>query len=242
MSFAVSPEITPLVWTAAGIGFIHTVAGPDHYLPFILLGRARDWSLGKTLRMTLLCGLGHVTGSMVLGLAGISLGVAVRRLVDIESLRGEMAAWGLVAFGLVYLVWGLRRAHRHRQHSHLHSHFDGTVHLHEHVHEKGHVHVHEPPAERVGFTPWALFILFVLGPCEALIPLLMVPAAQSSMAGVALVAGIFGLVTIATMTTVVAVSYRGVRRLSLGRLDRYAHALAGGALALSGLLMVQLGG
>ena len=38
-----------LALTAATIGFVHTVTGPDHYLPFIVIGRARRWSLGRTL-------------------------------------------------------------------------------------------------------------------------------------------------------------------------------------------------
>ncbi len=236
-----STDLSLLAWTAAGIGFIHTIVGPDHYLPFILLGRARGWTLGRTLGITFLCGAGHVLGSMVLGLVGISMGMAVRHLVDIESLRGELAAWGLMAFGLVYLVWGLRRAHRHQPHTHRHTHVDGTVHLHEHVHAQGHVHIHAAEGKAGSLTPWALFILFVLGPCEALIPLLMVPAAKSSLPGAVLVAGIFGAVTITTMLAVVAVAFAGLGRFSAGFSGRYAHALTGAALALSGLLIVQLG-
>jgi hypothetical protein len=45
-------------------------------------------------------------------------------------------------------------------------------------------------------TPWALFIIFILGPCEALIPLFMYPAAQNSNGVVIMVAIVFGLVTL----------------------------------------------
>ena len=38
-----------LALTAATIGFVHTITGPDHYLPFIVIGRARRWSLARTL-------------------------------------------------------------------------------------------------------------------------------------------------------------------------------------------------
>ena len=47
-----------LAGTAALIGLGHTLAGPDHYLPFIVMGKARQWSLGKTMWITFLCGLG----------------------------------------------------------------------------------------------------------------------------------------------------------------------------------------
>ncbi|MFB0516558.1 MAG: hypothetical protein ACETWG_08135 [Candidatus Neomarinimicrobiota bacterium] len=236
-----SSEIIVLTGTAAGIGFLHTLTGPDHYLPFIVIGRAKRWSLAKTLSLTLVCGVGHILGSVVLGLVGIAAGLALHHLVDIESLRGEIAAWGLIAFGLLYMVWGLRRAYRKRPHTHRHAHLDGQVHTHEHTHSADHVHIHEEEARSVSLTPWVLFIIFVLGPCEPLIPLLLFPAAKSSMAGVALIAGIFGLVTISTMLGIVGLAYAGVQRLPLGNLERYAHALAGGTLALSGLLIAFLG-
>ena len=54
--------------TAATIGFVHTVTGPDHYLPFVVIGRARNWRLKRTLGVTVLCGIGHVLGSVALGL------------------------------------------------------------------------------------------------------------------------------------------------------------------------------
>ncbi len=241
-------EIILLTWTAAGIGLLHTLTGPDHYLPFIVMGRARRWSLFKTLSITMLCGVGHVLGSVVLGFIGIGAGVAMRQLVDIESVRGEIAAWGLIGFGLAYMVWGLRRAYRKRPHSHPHVHPAGELHVHKHGHTGEHTHVHEQASHPASLTPWVLFIIFVLGPCEPLIPLLMYPAAQSSLAGVALIAGIFGLVTISTMLGIVALAHAGIQCLPLpegsiwmGHLERYAHALAGGTLALSGLAVALLG-
>jgi nickel/cobalt exporter len=236
-----TPELIILAWTAAGIGLFHTLTGPDHYLPFIVIGRARQWSITKTLTITALCGLGHVLGSIVLGFIGIAAGIAVHKLVGIESLRGEIAAWVLIAFGLAYAVWGLRRGYRNRPHTHSHLHLDGSHHTHEHIHIEDHTHVHAAEEQKVNLTPWVLFIIFVLGPCEPLIPLLMFPAAQNSLAGVAFIAGIFGAVTIATMTTIVVLAQVGIQRLPLGGLERYSHALAGGTIALSGLAVAFLG-
>ena len=121
-------ELTALAITAFSIGVVHTLLGPDHYLPFVFMGRAGRWSRAKTLKVTLACGAGHVMGSVALGLAGIGLGVAVGRLEAIESLRGELAAWALIGFGLVYFIWGLRQAVRSRPHAHVHVHADGTTH------------------------------------------------------------------------------------------------------------------
>ncbi|MBL7071591.1 MAG: hypothetical protein ISS26_05425 [Candidatus Omnitrophica bacterium] len=52
-------ELMALYITAASIGFFHTLLGPDHYLPFIVIGKARKWSLAKLSIVTFLCGLGH---------------------------------------------------------------------------------------------------------------------------------------------------------------------------------------
>ena len=43
-----------LCGTAILIAFIHTVMGPDHYLPFVMLGRANKWSAKKVAAITAL--------------------------------------------------------------------------------------------------------------------------------------------------------------------------------------------
>ena len=127
-------EIVILMASAASIGFFHTLFGPDHYLPFIVMAKSGRWSIQKTTFITVLCGLGHVLGSVVLGLLGVAMGVALSRLEIIEAVRGELAAWILIAFGLVYFVWGVRQAIRNKPHVHLHVHADGALHKHEHIH------------------------------------------------------------------------------------------------------------
>ena len=115
-----SPELNILILTAISIGFIHTLIGPDHYLPFIMMSKARGWSIGKTIWITLACGIGHVFSSVVIGVLGIGLGLAVGKLEAIEAVRGNLAAWALITFGLVYAAWGLRRAFRNSPHTHTH--------------------------------------------------------------------------------------------------------------------------
>jgi sulfite exporter TauE/SafE len=226
-------EILILCGTAASVGFIHTVLGPDHYLPFIAMSKAGRWSPAKTAAVTALCGVGHVMGSVVLGLIGVGFGVAVSRVEAFEGFRGNVAAWLLTGFGLAYLVWGLHRAYRNRPHAHVHVHADRTVHRHRHTHSGEHAHVHAAEGRRA--TPWILFTIFVFGPCEPLIPLLMYPAARSSHLGMVLVALVFSAVTIATMLGAVLLAGWGIRPLALGRLERYAHALAGATVLLCGV-------
>jgi hypothetical protein len=86
-----------------------------------------------------------------------------------------------------------------------------------------------------------LFTIFILGPCEPLIPLLMYPAAQNSAAGVALVAVLYTIATLATMAAAVFLTSAGFARLPLGILERYLHALAGAAILACGAAIQFLG-
>lgn len=235
-----SGDLTILLVTAASIGFFHTLFGPDHYVPFVAMSKAGNWSARKTALITALCGLGHVLSSVVLGMIGVALGLAVAGLEAVEAVRGSLAAWALIAFGLVYFAWGLRRAIRNKPHTHTHPHAGGVIHSHDHTHTDRHVHAHDTEGAKK-LTPWVLFIIFVLGPCEPLIPLLMYPAAQGGFMNVVLVAGLFSTITILTMLTVVMLAVRGISLVPAGALQRYVHAIAGLAILLCGASIEFLG-
>ncbi len=235
-----SGELTVLLLSAASIAFVHTLFGPDHYLPFIVMARAGKWSTAKTALITVLCGIGHVGSSVVLGFLGIGLGLAATHFGGLESLRGNIAGWLLIAFGTGYTAWGVRRAIRNRPHQHVHAHEDGSVHLHTHQHQQEHVHAHI--AEKgPSMTPWILFTVFVFGPCEPLIPLVMYPAAQGHPMQVVAVTIVFGAITLATMVSLVLATSRGLSLLPLGHLERYSHALAGAAVLFCGVAVQFLG-
>jgi nickel/cobalt exporter len=241
-------EIAILSLTAASLGFMHTLLGPDHYLPFVVLSKARKWSRIKTIWITILCGIGHVGSSVIIGFTGIAAGVALSKLEAFESFRGNIAGWLFIGFGLAYAVWGLRRAFNNKPHTHAHFHLNGKKHVHEHTHFVDHAHLHTDEkteniekTEYKNLTPWILFVIFVFGPCEPLIPLLMFPALQHSVWGVISVTAVFGLVTIATMTTIVLLMATGISFVKLEKLEKYTHALAGSAIFFSGIAIQFMG-
>jgi hypothetical protein len=101
-------------WTlplaAATVGALHTLA-PDHWMPFAALARARNWTPARAVRTTVICGLGHVTVSAIIGIAALSVGLGFAQLIG-----GKLASLApalLMLFGTVYMLWGLR-PHRHR--------------------------------------------------------------------------------------------------------------------------------
>ncbi|MCX5643790.1 MAG: sulfite exporter TauE/SafE family protein [Phycisphaerae bacterium] len=235
-------EVKTLLIAAGSVGLIHTLLGPDHYVPFIVMSWARKWSTVKTGIITVLCAMGHIGSSVVLGLVGVSLGLAVESLTGVESLRGRIVAWLFIAFGLAYLIWGLRRVHRSHPHQHTHPHVTGQEHDHVHLHTHfgEHTHVHDIES-RKSLTPWILFTIFVFGPCEPLIPLLMYPAAKGSVFDLIAVTAVFGIVTTAAMLGTVFLGRAGVSFLPVRKVQHYSHALAGATILLCGLAIEFLG-
>jgi nickel/cobalt transporter (NicO) family protein len=232
-------SLTLLSVTAVSLGFIHTVLGPDHYLPFIVLSEAKKWSKKKTMVVTFFCGIGHVLSSVILGLIGIAVGISVNKLVAVESFRGNIAAWLFIAFGLAYMIISIRNLYRKKKHTHSHYHIGGNKHDHEHNHFEEHSHVHE--TDVVKTTPWILFLIFVFGPCEPLIPIIMYPAAENNIPGAVIVSLLFSVVTIATMMWIVLAFKLGFSKINLKPVEKYSNLIAGAMIFFSGIAIQFLG-
>jgi sulfite exporter TauE/SafE len=172
----------------------------------------------KTVHVVVLCGIGHVCSSIAIGFIGIAAGIAISGIEKVEGTRGNIAAWLLLAFGLVYLVWGFYR-----------------------LWKKGPHHHHHETTEKKKLTFWILFAIFVFGPCEPLIPILMYPAAQHNYGAVALISLLFALTTISTMVLIVWFMVKGISLVKFNTLEKYQHVLAGGTIALCGAGIVFLG-
>ena len=81
-------------------------------------------------------------------------------------------------------------------------------------------------------TPWILFLIFVFGPCEPLIPLLMYPAAENNIHGAVIVSVLFSIVT--------AFKF-GLTRINLKPVEKYSNVIAGAMILLSGVAIQFLG-
>jgi nickel/cobalt exporter len=207
-----------LAATAATVGSLHSLA-PDHWVPFAAVARARGWPPARTARVTLACGLGHVTVSAVMGLLALLVGLEVMQMLGrrLEAAAGAL----LVAFGVVYAVWGLRRTAGRHLHGHAHAHYD---------------HVHDPSRT----TAWTLFLLFSADPCVAVIPLMLAagPLGAWHVAGLVVV---YELATLGTMIALVLPAQAGARILRARWLDAYGDAVAGVLIAATGLVVSRLG-
>jgi nickel/cobalt exporter len=205
-----------LMAASISVAVVHTFA-PDHWLPFVMFGKSLRWSRLRVGLVALGAGILHVGSSVVIGIAGLALGIAVERLSGVEASRGSIAAWLLIGFGVAYALWGLRAL----RHGHSHSH-----------------HVHLDPSRQL--TVWALIVVFVLGPCEPLIPLMFAASAFGSGAVVA-VSVAFSISTISVMIILSVAAFSGLSVVWSQRLDKYTHSIAGAVVALTGVAIIALG-
>lgn len=212
------PLFLSLCAAAAGVGSLHTAA-PDHWAPFIAVSRAQDWSTKRTALTTILCGFGHVTSSVILGLLALFLGLEALQALGqrMEAVAGIL----LIGFGVAYGLWGLRHAVGVKLHGHSHAHYD---------------HVHDPSK----VTALSLFLLFCADPCVAVMPLMFAAAPLGALKTTAVVIA-YEVCTIATMVVLVLPGRAGAKLLRASWIDRYAHAVAGGFIAAIGTAVVALG-
>ena len=201
-----------LLTSTATIGVVHALA-PDHWVPFVGIGKAQNWSKPKLAWVTFLSGIGHVGSSIVIGSIGLLLGFSLTSLEGLESQRAQVAGLLLIGFGLAYAIWGLKQVRHHH-----HKQFD---------------------AKR-SVTLWTLIAIFVLGPCEPLIPLMFISATHGWLT-VALVSGLFGVVTLIMMVGQVLLAYSGISMVRLAKLEHYNHAIAGLVIAATGGMVMFLG-
>lgn len=208
-----------LALAAASVGALHAVA-PDHWLPIAVVSRARGWSLARTGRVALLCGVGHVTVSAALALIALYTGAGV--VAAFGAQISSVAAVLMIGFGITYALWGARHAIMRRLHGHSHEHFD---------------HVHDPSRT----SAWALFAIYSADACVAVIPIVFASAPLPLSATLAIVL-VFELAAIGTMVTLAIVSRAGAGSLLRGKwVERYGDSMAGVLIVMTGIAVSVLG-
>lgn len=196
-------QLIALALTAITISCLHTASGPDHYLPFVVLSRSRKWSRSRTIFLTIICGIGHILSSVLIGFVGVFLGWQLTKITWLQDVRGHFSGWALLLFGVLYLLYGIRQAYLNKPHKH----FDvmgGDVYVYEHTHGQTVM-----PGGRVKVTPLVLFAIFVMGPSEPLVPLLFYSGTQRSITEIVVLITVFTISTVITMLAMVLIGIYG---------------------------------
>jgi len=209
--------------TASAIAALHALI-PDHWLPFVLLGRTRKWSVAKTLALSSAGGLVHVFLAASLGWVTYTLGAGkAEALVNrIGGTIGILSSGGLALFGVIY---GAASWYRERRH-----HPPGSVSVPEPDRSVSPPHHHGHLLERWftgDLTGLSLVLIIGVSPCALAFPILLAGAAALGVSGVLLVAMGFGVSTMITTLAVTLFALLSVRRLDFPFLTRYGDLISG---------------
>jgi len=223
-----------LILSALISSIVHTATGPDHYLPFIALGKSRQWTVLRTAFITVIAGVIHVLGTIALGMVILTLAMEANALDWLTEFRGGFAAWSLLVFGIGYTIWGIiHGGHHHGKNSKGHSHGSNAFTRRLARFIQGRVN----PEKANTIISVVVFLIFAFGPVEPLIPLLMVPSSAYGLGAAFMVSLVFMAGTIATMLVLVLGSLHGLKFVPQ-IFQNHGHSLAGATLALSGFAMV----
>jgi len=231
--------LTTITITGFTVAFLHA-AIPTHWLPFVLVSRARGWQPTKTLGVVFLAGMGHIALTTLLGLLIAWFGFQLDH--ELEHVFGPLIGGVMIAIG-GYFVWRQLRGKGVCHHHAPGSHHAKTDHCgHEHEGEPSHWE-QELRDSRLGADKgdWAaiggLFLMLTLSPCEVFLPVYL-SAVPFGWLGFVLLSAILAVATLAGMLLFTWLTLLGFERLRLRYFEQRESGLLGTIFMLLGLLLL----
>ncbi|HVU33275.1 MAG TPA: hypothetical protein VHE61_07565 [Opitutaceae bacterium] len=236
--------LTTTLTTIAALGFtvafLHA-AIPTHWLPFVLVGRARAWSRSKIVLVTLLAGLGHVSLTSLLGLAVAWFGFQLNEHV------GHWFPWiagGILAAMGVYYLWRQSRGagicHHHPPGSHHHAdehcgEAADRTHWDDELKDSALVSNRVADSAAIG----GLFLMLTVSPCEAFLPVYL-SGVHYGWRGFVVLSVILAVAALAGMTLFTWLAVIGFDRIRIKRLEHQEAGLLGVIFLALAVIVVLL--
>ena len=235
-----STVLTSIAATGFTVAFFHA-ALPTHWLPFVLVARARGWGKAKTMAVTLFAGLGHVGLTTLLGLAIAWFGFQA------DEWLGHAFPWiaggVLVAIGAYFLGRQLRGegvCHHALPGGHHHA-TEACGHEREQSHLEHELADSELMSARRG--DWTaiggLFLMLTLSPCEGFLPIYL-SGVQFGWHGFFVLSAILAVAALAGMTLFTWLALSGWERLKMKRFERWESGILGALFCVLGIVVVLL--
>jgi ABC-type nickel/cobalt efflux system permease component RcnA len=234
-----STVLTTVAATGFTVAFFHA-AIPTHWLPFVLVARARNWGRAKTLAVTVCAGLGHVGLTSLLGLAIAWFGFQLEEQVEWFSRLAGFLLLGIAGFYFWRQWKGTGICHHHPP--------GGLHHANEHCgEEREQSHWQEElkgsPLVSTDAGEWAaisgLFIMLTLSPCELFLPVYL-SGVQFGWKGFIVLSIILAVATLASMLIFTWLALIGFDRIRLQRFERYEAGLLGSLFAVLAIVILVL--
>jgi ABC-type nickel/cobalt efflux system permease component RcnA len=209
-----------LASSAALIGFVHSLA-PGHWLPVVLLAKARKWSLQTALLGAAVAASGHILISNAIGAASIWVGSKffASHADAIENYGERYGSLLLILFGLAYA------ASAYFRHSHCH----------------GHTHHGPDPgpalkgSKKKRKTPFVFLFSLGFSPCIAVLPVFATAAVKGAAAVLLAMVSFSVGVLLALMGSTVLASH-GLAKIDHPIFEHYGDVLTGLGIFLMGVI------
>lgn len=236
-----SAALTTIAVTGFTVAFFHA-AMPTHWLPFVLVARARQWSRAKTLGVTMFAGLGHVGLTSLLGLLIAWFGF------KIDHELGELFPWiagaTLVGVGFYYLwrQWRGKGVCHHSIPGGHHHPSEACGHETEDSHWEHELKDSALVSRERG--DWAaisgLFLMLTLSPCEGFLPVYL-SGVQFGWKGFVVLSAILAVGALGGMLVVTWLAMLGLDRFKVRHFERREAGTIGVLFCVLGLVVVALG-
>ncbi|HWA87570.1 MAG TPA: hypothetical protein VG710_15175 [Opitutus sp.] len=232
--------LTSIAVTGFTVAFFHA-AIPTHWLPFVLVARARGWRRAKTVAVTAFAGLGHVAVTSALGFAIAWFGFRLDERV------GRAFPW--LAGGLLFTIGVYFVVRQTRGEGVCHHVLPGGHHHASeacgHEEEQSHLE-HELADSELGSArrgDWAaiggLFLMLTLSPCEGFLPIYL-SGVRFGWRGFFVLSAILAVAALAGMTLFTWLALAGWERVKLKRFERWESGLLGALFCALGIVVVLL--
>ena len=230
--------LATLAVTGFTVAFSHA-AIPTHWLPFVLVARARGWRAGKAMGVALAAGLGHVLLTSLLGLVIAWLGFTLGE--HFGDWFKRIAGGALILVAVYFAVQQLRGAGLRHHHLPGGHHRPGERCGHEAEASHMEHELRESPLVQPKTSDWAaisgLFVMLTLSPCEAFLPVYLA-GVEFGWTGFFVLSGILAVGTLGGMALFTWLIWYGLERVDLKRFERYEAGLLALVFGALGLMML----
>lgn len=226
-----------LLLAGASVAIFHAIL-PDHWMPIALVARAQRWSTGRTTRVALWTGIGHVLGSIALGVIVIALGYGLKGILRLE---GPIVGIVLVLTGVGLFLWSLRHPGHHHPHG-----AEGHSHEHDHAHDHEHSadahghphpgHTHDPDHHdnRRSRGAWLIPAGIAASPDPTILPVFLAAIAVNIRTAIEVLV-VYSLVTIVAMVGLTLAAVWGGYQVKWNWLERHANHVTAAVLVALGI-------
>lgn len=133
----------------------HTVS-PDHWFPFVMVGRANNWKTPWVLMLALIAGVGHVGTSVAIGMVGVFAESGTSK--EVAEFLENATPMMLMIFGFEYAAYAL---YKQQVGAHGHSHGIPIINKWLGINESAYALPGEDHSHDITFSVFGWFIIYI---------------------------------------------------------------------------------